>query len=411
MRLLTLLHPASKNINHNRDTMSTTTSQSLFLIKIGEIKLKEGNRKYFLTKLKENILSKFRNEAEAKIAIHDNRMFLTVHDMWEQYAQQVLSTTPGINGWALAQKISSDFESISQAAIHTAKNFPSGTFKIEARRSDKSYPLTSYEIACEIGSAILDTRADLSVNLSDPDTTLFIEIREDAAYLYTNPVKSLRGLPTGTAGKGLLLLSGGIDSPVAGYLMSLRGLALEAVHFAAYPYTSQEAWDKVSRLANVLARYTGSITLHTIQFTDVQLAIKKQAPQECVTIYLRAAMVEAAHILALTIGCNSIITGESLSQVASQTAENMRFTAFPTDLPVLRPLIGMDKEDTIRIARSIGTFDISIEPYEDCCVLFSPKHPVLKAKFEKERASYKRMNLTPLIEAAVAKEEIHTFNY
>lgn len=389
--------------------MNIGANTTLFLIKIGEIKLKEGNRKYFLTKLKENILSKFQKEAEAKIAIHDNRMFLTVQNQWKEQAQQVLSTTPGINGWALAQKISSDFETLTQAAIHAAKQFPSGTFKVEARRSDKSYPRTSYEIACEIGEAILNARTDLSVNIHEPDTTLYIEIREDAAYLYTNPAKSLRGLPTGTAGKGLLLLSGGIDSPVAGYLMSLRGLAIEAVHFAAYPYTSQEAWDKVCRLAKVLTRYTGSITLHTIQFTDVQLAIKKQAPEECATIYLRAAMVEAAHMLALKTGCNSIITGESLSQVASQTAENMRFTQFPTDLPVLRPLIGMDKEDTIRIARSIGTFDISVEPYEDCCVLFSPRHPILKAKFEKERASYKRINLTPHIEEAVAKEETHTF--
>lgn len=391
--------------------MSITTNTALFLIKIGEIKLKEGNRKYFLNKLKENILAKFQKDAEAKIAIHDNRMFLTVLEQWKEHAQHVLSTTPGINGWALAQKIPSDFETVTQAATEIAKKFPHGTFKVEARRSDKSYPRTSYEIACDIGSAILNARNDLTVDIHEPDTTLFIEIREDAAYLYTDPVKSLRGLPTGTAGKGLLLLSGGIDSPVAGYLMALRGLALEAVHFAAYPYTSQEAWEKVCRLAKVLVRYTGSITLHTIQFTDVQLALKKQAPQECATIYLRAAMVEAAHLLALKTGCNAIITGESLSQVASQTAENMRFTGFPTDLPVLRPLIGMDKEDTIRIARSIGTFDISIEPYEDCCVLFSPKHPILKAKFEKERALYKRINITPLIEEAVAKEEIHTFYY
>lgn len=391
--------------------MNLTNNDTLFLIKIGEIKLKEGNRKYFLTKLKGNILQKLSGVPSAKIFIHDNRMILKVPNECTVAAEQVLATTPGINGWAQALRVNAEFETVSSTAVAIAKTFPRGSFKVEARRSNKAYPRTSYEIACDIGSAILEARPDLTVNVHKPDRELFVEIREDAAYLYTNPAKSLRGLPTGTAGKGLLLLSGGIDSPVAGYMMAVRGLALDAVHFAAYPYTSQEAWDKVCRLAKVLSRYTGSITLHTIQFTKVQMEIKKHAPEACATIYLRAAMVEAAHILAKSLGCNALVSGESLSQVASQTAENMRFTQFPTDLPIFRPLIGLDKDDTIRIAKTIGTYSISIEPYDDCCVLFSPKHPMLKAKYEKERNAYSRTNLRALIETAVESKAVHTFTF
>ncbi len=376
----------------------------LYLIKIGEIKLKEGNRKYFLNKLKENILDKTRRVPETRVSIHDNRLFLKIPEGHATLAETVLSSTPGINGWAKTHRTAIDFSAVTEEALRLAAGFKPGTFKVEARRSDKSYPMTSYEIAAGLGERILDARPDLKVDVHNPDSILFVEIR-DAAYLYTNPAKSVRGLPTGTAGKGLLLLSGGIDSPIAGYMMALRGLALEAVHFAAYPYTSQEAWDKVKRLALKLTPYTGTLTLHTLQFTELQLAIKKNSAPECATIYLRAAMVEAAHLLARETGCNSLVTGESLSQVASQTAENIRFTQHTSDLPILRPLVGFDKEDTIKTARAIGTFDISIEPFEDCCVLFSPKHPVLKAKFEEEKLTYKKLNLAPLIEEAVAKRE------
>ena len=212
-------------------------------------------------------------------------------------------------------------------------------------------------------------------------------------------------MPVGSGGRGLLLLSGGIDSPVAGYRMLSRGLALESLYFHAHPYTSKEAWDKVHDLAVNVGTFEGGMTFHTAPFTDVQLKIKKDAQPEKTTLYLRACMMLAADRLASRRGLNSIVTGESLGQVASQTAENMRFTASFTDLPVLRPLVGTDKEDTVKTARAIGTYDISILPYEDCCVLFSPKHPVLKAHFEQEREAFMALGFDALIAEAVDKVE------
>ncbi|HOX92043.1 MAG TPA: tRNA 4-thiouridine(8) synthase ThiI, partial [Spirochaetales bacterium] len=215
----------------------------------------------------------------------------------------------------------------------------------------------------------------------------------------------VRGLPVGSTGRGLLLLSGGIDSPVAGYRMLSRGLALEALHFSSYPYTSQEAWNKVKMLAGVLAGYSGGMSLHTVSLTEFQQKLRKDAPQDRSTLYLRAGMVQAADALIRKRGLNSMVSGESLGQVASQTAENMRFTGSFTNYPILRPLVGSDKEDIIRTARSIGSYEISIQPYEDCCVLFSPRHPVLKAHFEADRERYLQLGLSDLIQEAVNKAE------
>jgi thiamine biosynthesis protein ThiI len=278
------------------------------------------------------------------------------------------------------------------------------SFKVESRRADKGFPLDSYAISREIGACVLAAHPELRVDVHAPETVLNVEIREHA-YIYTDGEKGVRGLPVGSAGKGLLLLSGGIDSPVAGYLMAARGLALEALHFTSYPYTSKEAWQKVRDLAGVLSRYTGSIVLHTVPFTEVQLAIKAGAPAECATLYLRAAMMSAAQLLADERRLSCVVSGESLSQVASQTAENIRFTQSYTDYPVMRPLIGTDKEDTIDIARAIGSYDISILPYEDCCVLFSAKHPVLKADFVKERRAFDMLGIQPKIAEAVAAKD------
>lgn len=379
---------------------------ALYLIKIGEIRLKDGNRGEFENRLKRDLkrrLSSFHTELRSR----EGRYYLAVDEEHAAKAEFALSRTPGINGWARAVKVAKDIETMKAAAIETmlpvAARGPT-SFKIEARRSDKSFFPDSYGIARALGSAIEEQIPGLIVDLYNPAITLYVEVREKT-YMYTNATNGIRGLPVGSGGTGLLLLSGGIDSPVAAYKMLSRGLALESLYFHAYPYTSDEAWTKVKYLAANLATYGGGMNLHTIGFTDVQLKIKKDALPEKNTLYLRACMMMAADMLAKKRGLNSIVCGESLGQVASQTAENMRFTGSYTDLAVLRPLVGTDKEDIISLARTIGTYELSILPYEDCCVLFSSKHPLIKAHFEEEREAFDSLGLRESVAEAVSKME------
>ncbi|PKL26478.1 MAG: tRNA 4-thiouridine(8) synthase ThiI [Spirochaetae bacterium HGW-Spirochaetae-3] len=379
---------------------------ALFLIKIGEIRLKDGNRAEFENRLKRDIkrrLSSFHSELTSR----EGRYYLKVDEENAAQAEFALSRTPGVNGWARAVKTPKTMDRIAGAALDAMAPLAArgiSTFKVESRRSDKGFPLDSYGISREVGGAILERFPAMRVDVHNPHATVYVEVREKA-YVYTDGTSGVRGLPVGSGGRGLLLLSGGIDSPVAGYMMLGRGLALESLYFHAYPYTSREAWEKVRDLAANLATYSGGMLLHTAHFTEVQLKIKKDALPEKTTLYLRACMMLAADMLAKRRGLNSIVSGESLGQVASQTAENMRFTGAYTDLAILRPLAGTDKEDTIRTARTIGTYDISILPYEDCCVLFSPKHPVLKAKFEEERAAFDALGFRDVVAEAVAGVE------
>jgi len=380
--------------------------EALYLIKIGEIRLKDGNRAEFENRLKRDIkrrLSSFHSEVSSR----EGRYYLKVDEEHALKAEFALSRIPGINGWARAHKMPKDMTRMRVAAIAAMEPLVAQgakTFKIEARRSDKGFVLDSYGIARELGGTILERFPTIRVDVHNPDAIIYVEVREKA-YVFSDPSYGMRGLPIGSGGRGLLLLSGGIDSPVAGYKMLSRGLALESLYFHSYPYTSKEAWEKVRDLASNLATYSGGMTLHTASFTDVQLKIKKDALPEKSTLYLRACMMMAADMVAKGRGLNAIVSGESLGQVASQTAENMRFTGSYTDYPILRPLVGTDKEDTIRLARSIGTFDISILPYEDCCVLFSPKHPVLKAKYDEERAEFDGLGFREAVAQAVSTME------
>jgi len=375
---------------------------ALYLVKVGEILLKLGNRRDFENRLKTDIRKRLSGMPH-QVEYQPGRFFVQVAADRAGEAEEILSRTPGINGWARALRTEKTFVEIERAAlaIAGAANVGATTFKVESRRSDKSFPLGSYELSKELGHSILEANPGLRVDLHEPGFTINVEIR-DRAFIYGNPTRGVRGLPVGTQGRGLLLLSGGIDSPVAGYMMAKRGLDLEAMYFHAWPYTSKEAHDKVKDLARVLSGYTGGITLWTVPFTDIQMALKKGAREDLTTLMMRAAMMEIAHAFAARRRDTCIVTGESLGQVASQTAQNLRFTQFPTDLPVFRPLIGMDKEETIAIARAIGSFDISVRPFEDCCVIFSPKHPLLKADLERERASYEALGLGRLIEEAMA---------
>jgi thiamine biosynthesis protein ThiI len=381
---------------------------AFYLIKIGEILLKLGNRKEFEDRLRSQMHSRL--EAAGiphKVERYPGRYFLTVPEEKSAEAELILARTPGVNGYARARKIEKSVEAVLAAAVEVAADRRAQglrRFKAESRRSDKSFPLGSFELSSRIGAAVLEAFPEMKVDLHAPEFTINAEIRE-RAYVFADPEPGVRGLPVGSGGKGLLLLSGGIDSPVAGYMMARRGLALEACYFHAYPYTSEEAKQKVVSLARILSSYAGGMRLWIVPFTDAQLKIKKDSREDLTTLMMRCGMMRVAQLLADRIGANCIVTGESLGQVASQTAENLRLTQSLSDYPVLRPLVGMDKEDTIKLAKRIGTFETSILPYEDCCVLFSPKHPMLKAKLERERAAYEALGLEPFLAEALAKAE------
>jgi tRNA uracil 4-sulfurtransferase len=319
---------------------------AFYLIKIGEILLKLGNRKEFEDRLRSQLNKRFEDALiPHKIEMYPGRYFVTVPEERSSEAEFVLSRTPGVNGYALATKAPKTVDAVLAASLQIASlRIAQGkrTFKAESRRTDKSFPLGSFELSARIGEAVLAAFPESKVDLHHPEFTINAEIRE-RAYIFADPEPGLRGLPVGSGGKGLLLLSGGIDSPVAGYMMARRGLALEALYFHAYPYTSQEAQDKVISLATVLSTFTGGIRLWTAPFTETQLKIKKDARQDLTTLMMRAAMMRAAQLFAPRIGANCIVTGESLGQVASQTAENMRLSGSLTNYPVLRPLVGMDK--------------------------------------------------------------------
>lgn len=380
--------------------------EAFFLIKVGEVTLKLGNRREFLGRLREQVNHRLAGIPHV-LEEYPGRYFLRVHEEDADRAAFVLAHTPGINGFARAEKCQKTPEAIFAAAVrsaHAARARGLVTFKVETRRSDKSFPLGSYETSAQAGAAILAALPGLRVAMQHPDFIVEVEIRE-RAYVFSHVEAGPRGLPTGSGGKGLLMLSGGIDSPVAGYLMASRGLALEAVYFHAYPYTSDDAKAKVITLARRLAAWTGGIRLWVVPFTDAQVEIKKRSPEQGTTLMMRTAMMDIADRLAARIRATCVITGESLGQVSSQTAENMRVSQSTTDLPVLRPLVGTDKEDTIAIARRIGTFETSILPYEDCCVFFAPRHPVLRADYASWTATYRELRLDGLLDAALSGAE------
>jgi thiamine biosynthesis protein ThiI len=373
-----------------------------YLLKPGELTLKGGNRQEFERALRRNLEALLRLTG-AKILPAKGRYFVRCPEDAAEKVEEALSRLIGISGWAKARVCGKKAEEVFRACAETAGEcYGAGirTFKVEARRTDKSFPLDSYEIRSRGGSAILEAWPGLRVDVHKPQAVIQVEIR-DKAYVYGMERRGLRGLPVGTAGRGLLLLSGGIDSPVAGFMMLSRGMKVDALYFHAYPYTSGEARQKAVRLAEILGRYALGMKLYTVGFTAVQLRIKEMAPEPWSTVLLRMAMMECAEKLAQRTRLKCLVTGESLSQVASQTIENLTCTQSRIRLPVLRPLIGMDKEDIIRKAEAIGSYATSILPYEDCCVIFSPPHPVLRAGPREAGDLYEKLGLEGLIEEAL----------
>lgn len=273
-------------------------------------------------------------------------------------------------------------------------------FRCEAKRSDKNFPLKSPEIAAEVGGAILESVPGIKVNLSNPDITVRVEIRDKAAYIHAGQERGAGGIPLGSGGRGLLLLSGGIDSPVAGYMMAKRGLYIDALHFESFPYTSERAREKVMQLARELCEYCGRIRVHVISLTHIQEELRDNCNEDYFTLLLRRFMMELADMTAAEADCQCLITGESLGQVASQTMSAIQVTDSVSKFPVLRPCIGMDKEEIVDRARQIGTFDTSILPYEDCCTVFTPKHPKTRPEAEKVIAEEAKIDRAALIKEA-----------
>ena len=381
--------------------------KEIILIKYGEIILKGLNRHIFEDKLVGNIKKAVGDSA------HVYKSLATIYaepregaDIDELIAK--IRNVFGIVSIARAAVCEKELSDICAAAAEYLKDELSHvkTFKVETKRADKKYPLKSPQISAEVGGALLDAFKNLSVDVKNPDLIVNVEVRESAAYVYGGRIRGRGGMPTGTAGKAMLLLSGGIDSPVAGYMIAKRGATLEGIHFFSHPFTSELAKQKVLDLARELKGFTGSLRVHIVPFTQPQLQMREKCPAEHLTLIMRRMMMMIASEIAKKQGALCLVTGESLGQVASQTMEALAVTDDAASLPCFRPVIGMDKEDIVSIARDIGTFETSILPYEDCCTIFVPKHPTTRPKLEKILASEALLDVETLVRDAVEGTEV-----
>ena len=383
--------------------------EKLILVKYSEIHLKGLNRPFFERKLIENIKAVLSGMG-VKVIRENGRIYVAniPEDSYDK-ACDTLTKVFGIHSISPSIAVDKDWESVCSAAYALIEKeitkYGKHTFKVFARRSDKNYFLNSDGINRELGHLILEKFSELSVDIHNPEISLYIEIR-DRAYLYTEELPCANGMPIGTAGKATLLISGGIDSPVAGYMMAKRGLVLSAVHFYSFPYTSERALDKVIQLTKLLTDYTGPIKLFLVPFTEIQTAIYDRCPEKETTILMRRLMMKISERIAVSENSRALITGESLGQVASQTLESLCVTDDAVSMPVFRPLIGFDKEEITDVAKKIGTFETSILPYEDCCTIFVPKHPVTKPDVETVRMSEEKGDFAEMIDEAVKNAEL-----
>jgi len=384
---------------------------NLYLVRLGEISLKGQNRNYFERTLKNNIKAKLK-PYHSVVTKQKGRLYFEIEENCpEEVSELAFNTTFGIVGWTKCVRCEKKLEIITEEAKKLLQKplFNTGsTFRCSAKRSDKKFELNSHELECMLAELVVEAHPQLKVNLNHFDLELSIEIR-DKAYLYTTMNKGPNGLPVSTAGKGMLLLSGGIDSPVAAYMMGSRGLKMECIYFHAYPYTSDLALMKVKTLAGMVAPYLQGTRLHVVPFTEQQLWIKTHCNEEETTLMFRACMMKVAEKLAKKNRGQCLVTGEALSQVASQTLDAMSFTDKTCDMLVIRPLVGMNKEAIMTTAREIGTYETSILPYEDCCVIFSPKHPITHPNTKVEMEHYQAMAIDEMLDKAVEETKIFDF--
>ncbi|MBM7606836.1 thiamine biosynthesis protein ThiI [Lysinibacillus composti] len=382
------------------------------LIRYGELSTKGKNKKEFITRLRENIRYSFHDIAPLKIRTERDRMHIEIENQEKMdVLMEGLTKVFGIQNFSPVAVCEKDVDSIKDLAIKIMDLYKEKeiTFKVEVRRSDKTFPLDSHELQREIGGHVLRNYPNISVNVKKPDVELRIEVRTDAIYMMAQIIQGAGGMPVGSNGKSLLMLSGGIDSPVAGYFLMKRGVRLEAIHFASPPYTSDNSLEKVKDLANELTKFGAKIRLHVIPFTEIQVLIKESVPENVTMTSTRRLMMRIADQVREEIGALGIVTGESLGQVASQTLESLTAINDVTNTPIIRPLIGFDKLEIIEIAEKIGTYETSILPYEDCCTIFTPANPKTKPRVDKVNYYESFTEFDELIDRAVRNREMYLF--
>lgn len=379
--------------------------KEIILCKYGEIVLKGANRGYFEDMLCKSLRRRAAaygnftvSRSQSTIVIEPQDDFADLDGMFLA-ASRVFGIV-ALNRAAVCEKNMDDIRTVTKQYI---PQFLEGkrTFKVEGKRSDKRFPLDSMQIAREIGGTVLSVCPRMKVDVHNPEVTVRVEIREHAAYVHAGQCPGAGGLPIGSAGNGMLLLSGGIDSPVAGWMMAKRGVRLEAIHFESFPYTSERARQKVLDLAAIVAGWVGDINVHIVSLTHIQEELAKNCTEDYFTLLLRRYMMTIADRVARQHGCGALITGESLGQVASQTMQAIGVTDAVTTIPVLRPCIGLDKEEIIRISRRVGTFETSILPFEDCCTVFTPRHPKTRPELDKVIAEEQKVDFDALVEEAM----------
>lgn len=378
--------------------------KELILLKCGELALKGLNRHTFEDVLVKNCRRRIEPlgafefyKAQSAIYIEPRGTDIDLDEAVER-----LTRVFGVAALTRSAVVEKNFDAIrAQAPGYLAGALETAnTFKVEAKRSDKSFPMKSPELCTELGAVLLEAFPHLTVDVHQPDVTVYVEIRERGAYLHTDQIRGAGGLPVGTSGRALLLISGGIDSPVAGYMMGKRGLEIAAVHFVSPPYTSAHALEKVRTLCKKMAAWCGRVRLFVVPFTETQLAIRDRCPEDVFTIIMRRCMMKIAERLARENGCGALITGESVAQVASQTLDAIACTDAACTMPVLRPVIGMDKDEIVKVAYKIDTFETSILPYEDCCTVFTPKHPKTKPRLDYVLGAEEKLDGGALLESA-----------
>ena len=380
-----------------------------FLIKYAEIGVKGKNRFRFEDALIRQMRYALQPVGEFSIRKESGRIFVDALDEYDyDEAVEALSRVFGIAGICpIVVEENKDFDHVARVVCdYVGERYED---KVHVRRADKAYPIPSMEMAADLGEKLLEhyESEGLHVNVREPDVLLTVEVR-DKVYIYSDEIPGPGGMPVGTGGRAMLLLSGGIDSPVAGYMISKRGVSLEATYFHAPPYTSERAKQKVVDLAKLIARYTGPITLHVVNFTDIQMAIYEKCPHDELTIIMRRYMMKIAEHFARESGCLALVTGESIGQVASQTMQSLYVTNEVCEMPVFRPCIGMDKQDIVELSEKIGTYETSILPYEDCCTIFVAKHPVTKPRLDVIKKSERKLDdcIDELLKAAIETEEV-----
>ena len=387
----------------------------IFLMKLGEIVLKGSNKRQFENKLRQNVRRRMKPFGNFDVYIMQSTVYVQpmddeadVEGAWEA-CQSIFGVVSLCRCRPCEKNLDAIFDAVEAYLgddLDCAKSF-----KVESKRSDKRFPMGSIAISQAIGGRLAEAHPHVAVDVHHPEYTVYVEVRDLAAYVHGPAIPGAGGLPTGVGGRAMCLLSGGIDSPVAAYMIAKRGVEIECVHFFSYPYTSQLAKDKVLELARLVTRYSGRMTVNIVSFTEIQEAIRDNCPEEYFTLIMRRFMMEISQRIAKDDGCGALITGENLGQVASQTMEAMAVTGAVVDIPIFMPLVGMDKEEIVTIARKIGTLETSILPYEDCCTVFTPKHPKTKPTLGQVIHAERNLDRQALIEKALADVEKITVKY